>query len=347
MSLNCKQRVSLILTLLSGIVLIVGCDLKKETQFTGKTMGTTYHVKVVSNYFARVSHLEKKIKMCLDGINHSLSTYQKDSEISRFNSIENTTKSFHTTKDFFGVMNMGRKLYELTEGAWDGTIDPLVNLWGFGRSGTKYEIPAKSEIETKLAQVGFDKIDFLPDQMLKKRNSSVKVDLASIAKGYGVDKVADLLRKNQLTDFLVEIGGEVYAKGRRKDGRKWRVGINKPHKDAPIDAVYAIIELEDKGFATSGDYRNFIEITGKRYSHVIDPKTGRPVDNGVVSVSILADTCALADGLATAIMVMGPDAGQTLLNRLDSVEGMILAINSYGSLKEYPSKGFQAFRSLN
>ena len=347
MSLYRKQRISLILTLLAGIVLIAGCELKKETQLTGKTMGTTYRVKVVSNYFASVSHLEKKIKMCLEGINHSLSTYQKDSEISRFNSIKNAAKPFHSTKDFFTVMKMGKKLYELTKGAWDGTVDPLVNLWGFGSSGIKYEIPTKSKIETTLAQVGFDQIDFLPNQMLKKRNSSVKVDLASIAKGYGVDRVVDLLRKNQITDFLVEIGGEVYAKGRRKDGQKWRVGINEPHKDAPLDAIYAIIELEDKGFATSGDYRNFIEINGKRYSHVIDPRTGWPVDNGVVSVSILADTCALADGLATAIMVMGPKVGQTLLNHLDSVEGMILVINSYGSLKEYPSKGFQSSRSLN
>jgi thiamine biosynthesis lipoprotein len=347
MSLNCKQRVALILTIIPGIVLSVGCELKKETRFTGKTMGTTYRVKIISNYFTKVSHLKKKVKMSLEGIDHSLSTYKKNSEISRFNSIKSTTKPFRATKDFLGVMDMGKKLHKLTQGAWDGTIDPLVNLWGFGRSGIKYEIPAKSEIETRLAQVGFDQIDFLPHQMLKKRNSTVKVDLASIAKGYGVDKVADLLRKNHITDFLVEIGGEVYAKGRRKDGQKWRVGINEPHKEAPVGAVYTIIELEDKGFATSGDYRNFIEINGKRYSHVIDPNTGWPVDNGVVSVSILADTCALADGLATAIMVMGPHTGQALLNHLDSVEGMILTVNSHGSLREYPSKGFKASRPLD
>ena len=176
---------------------------------------------------------------------------------------------------------------------------------------------------------------------LKKRKLAVTLDLASIAKGYGVDKVSELLLKNKISNFIVEIGGEVYASGRRKDGQRWRVGINEPRKDAPVDAVYTSVMLQNKGLATSGNYRNFVEIGGKLYSHIIDPKTGWPVDNGVASVSILADTCALADGLATAILVMGPEKGQALLDRLDTVEGMILLTKSNGAFEEFRSKGFQ------
>ncbi len=328
----------------ASLVLVGGCSLKKETLFSGNTMGTTYHIKVVSDYFAGVSHLEKKIQLCLDGINHSMSTYQKDSEISRFNAVKDPSKPFKSTHGFYAVMAMARDIFLQTEGAWDGTVDPLVRLWGFGRDGIQYEIPAKEKIERKLAQVGFDKIELLPNQTLKKREPSVKVDLASIAKGYGVDQVAQILRNNQINDFLVEIGGEIYASGRRKDGEKWQVGINQPRKDAPLDALYTVVEIENQAFATSGDYRNYIEVGGKRYSHIIDPRTGWPVDNGVVSVSILADNCAFADGLATAIMVMGAEEGQALLNRLKSVEGLILVENSNDKIKAYASSGFHEKR---
>ena len=339
--MNFSPKIYLILICWAGMGLLNGCDLKKETQFSGKTMGTTYHIKVVTGYFAKVSPLEKKIKLCLEGINHSMSTYEKDSEISRFNSIKDITKPFHAGEDFYTVMKAARKIFKLTAGAWDGTVDPLVNIWGFGRSGTKFEVPAESEIKSKLTQVGFDQIEFLPNQILKKRNLAVTLDLASIAKGYGVDKVSELLLKNKINNFVVEIGGEVYGAGRRKDGQRWRVGINEPRKDAPVDAVYTSVMLQNKGLATSGNYRNFVEIGGKLYSHIIDPKTGWPVDNGVASVSILADTCALADGLATAILVMGPEKGQALLDRLDTVEGMILLTKSNGAFEEFRSKGFQ------
>lgn len=339
-----KTGVYPIAVLLTVLTLLNGCGQKKETVFSGKTMGTTYQVKVVSGYFTSVAHLEKKIRMCLEGVNQSMSTYQKNSEISRFNTINTTDKAFKCSKDFFTVMNMARTIFTQTQGAWDGTVDPLVNLWGFGRSGTRFEIPAADKIKTKLAQVGFDQIVFLPNQTIKKRHPLIKIDLASIAKGYGVDQVATLLRKDQMTDFIVEIGGEVYAAGRRKDGRKWRVGINKPDKNAALDAIHAVVEIEGKSFATSGDYRNFIEINGKKYSHIIDPRSGRPVENGVVSVSILADNCALADGLATAVMVLGSKEGTDLINRLDDVEGLIIVAKSDGGLEEHSSNGFQAYR---
>ncbi len=335
-----RNGVSLLLVLLVSSIWLGGCNLKKETRFSGQTMGTTYHITVVSGYFSSVSHLKKKIDMCLDGINQSMSTYLKRSEISRFNAIDDIATTFRTTKDFYTVMTLARQIFKQTHGAWDGTVGPLVDLWGFGPGGVNLQVPDHKEIRVRLSQVGFDQIEFLPNHRLRKRNPHVKVDLSSIAKGYAVDQVAALLRQHQLTDFLLEIGGEVYAAGLRKDGQKWRVGINEPRPGASLEAVYRVVELENQGFATSGDYRNFIEIDGKRYSHIIDPRSGWPVDNGVVSISVLANSCAMADGLATAIMVMGPQTGGALLNRLDAVEGLIVVAKTDNTLIDHPSAGF-------
>lgn len=320
--------------------LMMGCGLKKEVIFSGQTMGTTYHVTVVTGYFDRLPGLQGKIDDCLEAINRSMSTFRPESEISRFNAMTEPDKKFKPSDDFWAVMSTGRKIYDLTDGAWDATVDPLVNLWGFGRKGSSEQIPAKEKIAEKLADVGFAGIRLGIDKTFQKAKPSLTLDLASIAKGYGVDRVAALLRENRLTDFLVEIGGEVFAAGFRKDGRKWRVGINQPRSDAPLDAVYQVVELHDRAFATSGDYRNFFVMDGRRYSHVIDPHSGYPVANGVVSVSIAADNCTLADGLATAIMVMGQHQGLQLLSRLKGVEGLIVVEEADGSLKNYASDGF-------
>jgi thiamine biosynthesis lipoprotein len=322
--------------------LVVGCGLKKEVTFSGKTMGTTYHITVVTGYFDRLSGLQKKIDDCLEALNRSMSTFRPDSEISRFNAMGRPDEIFHPSDDFYAVMKVARQIYELTEGAWDGTVDSLVNLWGFGRKGSSKRIPSKEEIAVSLADVGFAHIRMAPDKSFQKGKPALRLDLASIAKGYGVDRVSGLLRENQLSHYLVEIGGEVYAAGFRKDGRKWRVGINTPRAEAAVDAVYAVVEVHDQALATSGDYRNFFVIDDQFYSHVIDPHSGYPVANGVVSVSIQTDNCTLADGLATGIMVMGHQKGLELLNRLEGVEGLIVVKEPDGTLKNYASEGFRA-----
>jgi thiamine biosynthesis lipoprotein len=152
--------------------------------------------------------------------------------------------------------------------------------------------------------------------------------------------VAALLGNLGYKDCLVEIGGEIFAAGHSKDDTRWRIGINRPRADAAFDEVYKVVEIHNQAFATSGDYRNFFEVDGIRYSHVIDPRSGYPISNGVAGVSIVADTCTFADGLATAIMVMGPESGLELINRLESVEGLIMVEGPGGSLVDYPSKGF-------
>jgi thiamine biosynthesis lipoprotein len=318
------------------------CEAKREHVIQGRTMGTTYNVKVVTGYFQSISGLKEKIDKRLEEINRSMSTYQKDSEISRFNRFKKVGQKFKISDDFFQVMRAGQKIHRLSDGAWDGTVNPLVDLWGFGRGGRQDKIPPNSEIAALLPDIGFANIDAVDPGFLVKKRAAVTVDLSSIAKGYGVDEVAVLLRHRGYKDYLVEIGGEIFAAGHRKDNSRWRVGINRPRADAAFDEVYKVVDLRNQAFATSGDYRIFFEVDGIRYSHIIDPRSGYPVSNGVVGVSIIADTCTFADGLATAIMVMGHATGLELINRLDAVEGLIVVEGHDGHLIDYPSRGFVA-----
>jgi thiamine biosynthesis lipoprotein len=270
-----------------------------------------------------------------------MSTYQEDSEISRFNRFHKVGLKFKISNDFFQVMRAGQMIYRLSGGAWDGTVNPLVDLWGFGRNGRQDKVPPHSKIFALLPDIGFANIDILDPGYLVKKRVAVTVDLSSIAKGYGVDEVAALLGSLGYKDFLVEIGGEIFAAGHRQDYARWRIGINRPRADAAFDAVYKIVELQNQGFATSGDYRNFFEIDGVRYSHVIDPRTGFPVSNRVVSASIISGNCTMADGLATAVMVLGVKKGLELIDRLDDVEGLIVVEQNNGTLVDYYSKGFE------
>jgi FAD:protein FMN transferase len=315
-----------------------GCG-RQEIQISGKTMGTTYRVKIVGGYFTDAEKLKEKIEKRLLEINRSMSTFQAESEISRFNGLTVPGEKFPASNDFLAVFETSETIHRLTGGAWDGTVLPLVRLWGFHRSGGKARVPESEEVARLLPDIGFHNIR-REDRHLFKNRGGVTLDLASIAKGYGVDAVAALLTEAKLSDFLVEIGGDLYASGVRIDGTPWRIGINMPDKDAPIDQVYRSIPLSGKGMATSGDYRNFFEIEGKRYSHVLDPRSGYPVSNGVLSVSVTAGNCTFADGLATALMVLGPEEGVSLVERLPGVECLILVRTPDGGFAEIGSSRF-------
>ena len=325
------------------LIAIGGCSGQREIRIAGRTMGTTYHVTVIGGYLTSVAKLKKAIDTRLEAINASMSTYRPESAISRFNRFQETGTAFPVDPDFYRVATLSRVLFDITAGAWDGTVDPLVDLWGFGRSQRPARIPSEVEINAALARVGFDLIDTSRTGALIKRHPRVTLDLASVAKGYGVDAVAELIRRQGFTDFLVEVGGEVYASGVRQDGRQWRIGINRPDAGAPVNQVYKVVALQDRAFATSGDYRIFFELDGQRFSHVIDPRTGRPVTNRVVSVSVTAATCARADGLATALMVMGADEGLKLVNSLSDTECLIVVRDTNGHLVDHYSHSFRRY----
>ena len=327
---------------LAFLLILAGCPDRREIKFTGKTMGTTYHMTIVGSHFTAVAPLQKAVDERLEAINASMSTYRPDSEISRFNQMQRIDTPLPISTAFQEVMRVSRQLFQMTRGAWDGTLDPLIDLWGFGRTQrSKDRAPTAEEIQALLPAVGFHHIVLHADGQLSKRQSSVSLDLASVAKGYAVDAIASLIGDKGFENYLVEIGGEVYAAGVRIDGQPWRIGINKPDAGAPFDQVYRIVNLQDRAFATSGDYRNFFEIEGQRYAHIIDPRTGYPVANGVVSVSVTADTCALADGLATALMVMGATAGIELVNRMEGVECLVITRDDHNRLNEHASRGFR------
>ncbi len=325
--------------LVAGVMLITACGMKKEVFFSGRTMGTTYHVTVIAGRFKNLDGLKARIDQRLEQINNSMSTFRPNSEICRFNRIDRAGETITVDKDFARVMAVAKRIYKETGGAWDGTVKPLVDLWGFGNGTIRDTLPSDAAIASARAAVGFDRITITDGDRLGKTQADVTLDLASIAKGYGVDAVSDLIRNAGYPNHLVEIGGEVYAAGHRIDGKPWIVGISSPDPRAPETQIYGTVKIENGAFATSGDYRNFFEYGGHRYAHVIDPHTGWPVSNGVVSASVAAKTCVFADGLATALMVMGPKAAVDLVNRLDGVECLILVLDR-GALREYASAGF-------
>jgi FAD:protein FMN transferase len=313
---------------------------KKEMLITGQTMATTYHVKVITGPFKRSGRLKAQINRRLQQINSCMSTFQSESEISRFNSRLSTESFMTVSEDFFNVLKKASFIYEWTGGAWDGTVLPLVDLWGFGKNGALKKPPHQAEIAKILHHIGFSNIKISPDRTVLKTDSLTMLDLASIAKGFAVDQVAALLEKNGFHQFLVEIGGEIYASGVRKDGRPWQIGINVPDRRAGHQDVYRVVALQNRAMATSGDYRNYFEDNGRFYSHIIDPRTGYPVSNGIVSATVLSKKCSIADGLATALMVMDIKSGIDLINRLDGIECFIIKKFESKKLQNYFSKNF-------
>ncbi|HEX9189941.1 MAG TPA: FAD:protein FMN transferase [Vicinamibacteria bacterium] len=302
-------------------------------------MGTTWRVTAVGRPSA--AGLREKIERRLDEVNQVFSTYLEDSELNRFSRYARAGEEFPASPDFLAVMKTAARVHELSGGAWDGTVRPLVDLWGFGPRAPAREPPDPKAIETYLSEIGFGLIEIRRTGLVKRRGT-LTLDLSSIAKGYGVDQVAAVIRREGFADFIVEIGGEVHAAGSRRGGGPWRVGINRPRADAAPDEIDRVVPLRDAALATSGDYRSFFVRDGVRYSHVLDPRTGRPVANGVVSVSVLAPDCTLADGLATAVMVMGADAGIALLERLPEVEGLVVVEAKDGRLEDRTTSGFRS-----
>jgi len=209
------------------------------------------------------------------------------------------------------VLLEARRIGELTEGAFDVTVGPLVNLWGFGPQMGEDDIPPEAEISAAWERVGFELVELREDPpALRKARGDVLIDLSAIAKGYAVDQIVRLLTDANVLNYLVEIGGELRGEGLNEQGEPWRIAIERP---VPGErSVQRIVGLRDAGLATSGDYRNFFEVDGQRYAHVIDPATGRPVIHQLASVTVLADTTMSADGLATGLMVLGPERALAL-----------------------------------
>jgi len=331
---------SLMLLIGTALILPAHSLATQEYVFTGKTMGTTYSIKLVSAKPLSESLWQEKIDLRLKQVNARLSMYQKDSELSRFNAAPKD-RPFRVSSDFYQVLEQCRNLYTLTFGAWDGTVKPLVDLWGFGTKGRRTTPPEPGEIKALLKTIGFNKLD-IGDHILTKTMPGITLDLGSIAKGYGVDEIARLIRDGGVENYLVEIGGELAGAGENKHRKAWIVGIASPEKGILNSGLCKEVRLDNKAIATSGNYRNYFEKNGRIYSHIISPKTGYPVENAVVSASVISDTCTRADGLATALMVMDTGKAIALINTLDNTECLI--IRQDGAKKTVlRSSGFKSY----
>ncbi len=284
------------------------------TRFSGSTMGTSYMVSISSRP-AVVGRraLKDGIDAVLESIDARMSNWRGSSEISLFNrAAPGSWRGI--SPDTFAVIDQALSISRLSGGAFDPTVAPLVDLWGFGPALTNRRVPPDARIESALARTGFRHVRTRPSSpSLAKDRAGISIDLSGIAKGFGVDQIAALLEANGIGRYLVEIGGELRAKGRAPHGEPWRVGIEKPI--AWQRSLHRVVGLASAAIATSGDYRNFFESDGSRFSHLIDPRTGEPVRHDLLSVTVIAPTAMQADAWSTALMVAGPDAGVTLARR--------------------------------
>mgnify|MGYP002700259916 CR=1 FL=1 len=308
------NKLKLILIVLLAIS-ISGCfpsndSAKEELLLQGHTMGTTYNVKVIATVEqVEALQLQQKIDAALEQVNQEMSTYIPDSEISRFNKSQ-STEAIEISTGFARVLSESIRLGEISGGKLDVTVGPLVNLWGFGPEQRPETVPSNEILASTRARVGLNNLHLNGNQ-LSKDIPNLYIDLSTIAKGYGVDVVAELIETNGITNYLVEIGGEMRLKGFKHTGELWAIAIEKPILDpsGAQRAVHQVVIPKDNAVATSGDYRNYFEAEGQRFSHIINPATGKPIVHNLVSVTVITPSSMTADGLSTTLMVMGAEQG--------------------------------------
>ncbi|WP_417222782.1 FAD:protein FMN transferase [Amphritea sp.] len=334
---NIKRPAALLLAASFMLLALLGCSKQPQiVSHQGPTMGTSFSVKWVSTDTAVDAILPAKIDQLLVDVNHSMSTYQDDSELSRINQMS-AGESVMLSVGLTQVLKQALEISHTSGGAFDVTVGPLVNLWGFGPDGRIIRAPADADIEALRQRVGYQYLTLSGEQLTRERN--VYIDLSAIAKGYGVDQVAELLEAAGVNAYLVEVGGELRAKGVKPDGRHWKIAIEAPVSGERI--VQRIIKVNNIGIATSGDYRNYFEENGVRFSHTINPVTGKPINHKLASVTVLAKDCATADALATAMMVLGPDKAEAYAEQ-QGVEALMIVKSGEGFV-EIMTPGFKDY----
>lgn len=327
---------------------MLGCqsvkeDTEQKFQYQGQTMGTTYAITTVGLELKKV-----QIDSILNEVNQSVSTYIPTSLISKVNatsdSIIELSQSDPLTSIFVENYRLSASLYEQSEGAFDVGVMPLVNLWGFGYKGKSTEsFPDSSVVDSVLKISGFRQWQLLEngkDYTLTKAHPSAELDFSAVAKGYGVDVIGRWVESKGGVNYLVEIGGEVRGRGHNQKGNAWRIGINVPDPKASTDDITVLTELKDKAMATSGNYRNFYELDGQMVSHSINPSTGYPERNQLLSATIVADECAVADAMATTCMVLGLEGAKALVEASQNVEAYFIFGASAGDYQVWSSSAF-------
>ena len=318
-----------------SITLISGCEGRSDSTvgISGQTMGTSYQIKVVSDVI-NSDDLKTDIDERLQDLNQVFSNYIPDSELSLLNRSDG---NIQVSEELMKVLSLSKEIYDLSDGAFDPTVGPLVNLWGFGPSGPRNGVPSDEEISQAMGRAGLVRLALWEQTITKP--ADLVIDLSAIAKGYAVDVVSDYLDSMGERRYLVEIGGEVRASGRNDRDVPWVIGIEAP--DMQVRRLHRTIPIRNMGMATSGDYRNFFEHDGQRYSHTLNPKTGWPVTHNLASVTVLHPMAGYADGLATAFSVMGEAA---TMEFAEANKLLVLAIiRDQGAYREVMSTEFNRY----
>ena len=323
----------------ASLIVLAGCEKPAEQiHLSGPTMGTSYNIKYLSQEgIPTPADLQLEVDRLLEEVNDQMSTYRKDSELSRFNQSE-SLEAFEVSPQTAIVVKEAIRLNGLTLGALDVTVGPLVNLWGFGPEARPEVVPSDEELAARRAQIGIEHLT-VSGNTLQKDIPALYVDLSTIAKGWGVDVLAEYIQSQGIENYMVEVGGEMRLKGVNREGVRWRIAIEKPSVEER--AIQDIIEPGDMAIATSGDYRNYFEREGVRYSHIINPETGKPISHKVVSVTVIDESSMTADGLATGLMVLGEEQGMKVAEQHNIPVFMIVKTDD--GFKELASEAYKPF----
>lgn len=329
---NLKWQLPFLIILIVGTVLILRKQAPYQTN-EGMVFGTIYKITYQSK-----ENLKSEIEAALQKVDNSLSPFNKQSVITHVNNNEN----MEVDSLFTQVFQLSKEISEETHGAFDITVAPLVNAWGFGFKNATNVTDAV--IDSLQEFVGIDKIDLINGKIVKK-DPRVILDCSAIAKGYGVDCVARLLDSKGVKNYMIDIGGELVMKGKNPKMETWRIGINKPIDDSLSvnQELQTVLEITDVGLATSGNYRNFYYKDGKKYAHTIDPRTGYPIQHNILSSTVVAKDCATADAYATSFMVLGLDSAKTICNAHPELDAYFIYTKEDGSTDIYFTEGMKRY----
>lgn len=316
---------------------------RHTVEFTGPTMGASFTVKVVvgPEGLADESEIGRLIRADLERVNALMSTWDPESELSRFNR-SGSLEPFRVSDETFEVFEWAQKIEAMTGGALDVTVGPLLSAWGFGPGGERDHAPPQEAISQLLEQTGLRHVELdADDRTVRKRHPGLICEFSALAPGYAADRLAALLVERGAMDFLVDVGGEFRVRGQNDAGMPWQIAVERPTEEGRF--IERMIPISDGAVATSGDYRNYHEVDGQRVSHILDPRTGRPVRHRLASVTVIDELAVRADGLSTALMVLGPDEGYALAESLNLAALFIVRADSGDG---FESRGTSRFEAL-
>lgn len=328
----------------AALLLLSGCDTGSKAQPTvleGKTMGTFWRVSVVDINPQQAQSLRQKIQTQLDADDHLMSTWKDDSALMRFNH-STSTAPWPVSAAMADIVTTSLRVGEKTEGAMDITVGPLVNLWGFGPDKQPVKTPVQAQIDAAKARTGLAHLTVINrarEQFLQKDLPDLFVDLSTVGEGYAADHLARLMEQEGIARYLVSVGGALASRGMNAQGQPWRVAIQKPTDRENV--AQAVVDINGHGISTSGSYRNYYELDGKRISHIIDPRSGRPIQHALVSVTVIAPTALEADAWDTGLMVLGTEQAKEVVTR----EGLavFMIIKDGDGFRTWMSPQFSAF----